>query len=139
MFSFLLLNYLCDVFSITYLFTLGFIFKLQNVEKMESERQKMLKKIDSLQHQVNEKELAFQAAKQQIDEYKFKVAKAQQQLHDLERKYSKAKKIIKEFQKRYLCFCICSKLYHFTDLTQLKIIIFQFSSKKIIKIVIISK
>lgn len=100
-------------FSITFIFILGFIFKLQNVEKMESDRQKMLKKIDSLQHQVNEKELAIQAAKQQIDEYKFKVAKAQQQLHDLERKYSKAKKIIKEFQKRYLCFCIYSKLYPF--------------------------
>ncbi|XP_015907175.1 uncharacterized protein [Parasteatoda tepidariorum] len=74
--------------------------KLQYVEKMESERQKMLKKIDSLQHQVNEKELSMQAAKQQIEEYKFKVGKAQQQLHDLEKKYSKAKKIIKEFQKR---------------------------------------
>ncbi|XP_054721273.1 neurabin-1-like [Uloborus diversus] len=74
--------------------------KLQSIEKMESERQKMLKKIDSLQHQVNEKELGMQAAKQQIEEYKFKVGRAQQQLHDLERKYSKAKKIIKEFQKR---------------------------------------
>ncbi|KFM58142.1 hypothetical protein X975_14579, partial [Stegodyphus mimosarum] len=67
---------------------------------MEADRQKMLKKIESLQHQVNEKELSVQSAKQQIEEYKFKVSKAQQQLHDLERKYSKAKKIIKEFQKR---------------------------------------
>ncbi|GFT23225.1 neurabin-2 [Nephila pilipes] len=74
--------------------------KLQCLEKIESERQKMLKKIDSLQHQVNEKELSVQAAKQQAEEYKFKVNKAQQQLHELERKYSKAKKIIKEFQKR---------------------------------------
>ncbi|CAL1272710.1 unnamed protein product [Larinioides sclopetarius] len=74
--------------------------KLQCLEKIESERTKMLKKIDSLQHQVNEKELSVQAAKQQIEEYKFKVNKAQQQLHELERKYSKAKKIIKEFQKR---------------------------------------
>ncbi|GFR14240.1 neurabin-2 [Trichonephila clavata] len=74
--------------------------KLHCLEKIESERQKMLKKIDSLQHQVNEKELSVQAAKQQAEEYKFKVNKAQQQLHELERKYSKAKKIIKEFQKR---------------------------------------
>ncbi|XP_035229541.1 neurabin-1-like [Stegodyphus dumicola] len=74
--------------------------KLHCVEKMEADRQKMLKKIESLQHQVNEKELSVQSAKQQIEEYKFKVSKAQQQLHDLERKYSKAKKIIKEFQKR---------------------------------------
>ncbi|GIY17426.1 neurabin-2 [Caerostris darwini] len=74
--------------------------RLQCLEKMESEKQKMLKKIDSLQHQVNEKELSVQAAKQQTEEYKFKVNKAQQQLHELERKYSKAKKIIKEFQKR---------------------------------------
>lgn len=83
------------------------LFQLQCVEKMESERQKMLKKIESLQHQVNEKELSMQAAKQQIEEYKFKVGKAQQQLHDLEKKYNKAKKIIKEFQKRYI-FCIHS-------------------------------
>ncbi|KAG8201281.1 hypothetical protein JTE90_016765 [Oedothorax gibbosus] len=74
--------------------------KLHCLDKLESERQKMLKKIDSLQQTVNEKELSIQATKQQIEEYKFKVNKAQQQLHDYERKYNKAKKIIKEFQKR---------------------------------------